>query len=373
MSKMSSTSLHDYGWTPAFQEALSAARAASSSNSLSADLAPGRVILHQRELLALATATGETEAVVAGRLLHRAAGPADLPTAGDWVAYRPGPPPVRIEAVLPRRSRLTRKAAGRRTDEQVVAANVDVALIVMGLDGDYNPRRLERFLVLAWDSGATPVVVLHKADLLSPEEAQARRTEIESQALGVPVHLVSSTEGHGLEALTPHLHGPDGPRTAALLGSSGVGKSTLINRLAGQELLATSAVREGDDRGRHTTTHRQLVRLPGGGLLIDNPGVREVGLWTDAEGLAGTFGDLERLGRRCRFRDCTHQEEPGCAVRAAVESGELPAARLESYHHLQRELHYLEVRRDESARAVERKKWRVIHKAARKHRPRSLD
>lgn len=356
---MCPTSLEDYGWTEDF--------------AAPDELAPGRVILHRRETLTLATATGETDAVVAGRLLHKATGPGDLPTAGDWVAYRPGPPPVRIEAVLPRRSRITRKAAGRRSDEQVVAANVDVALIVMGLDGDYNPRRLERFLVLAWDSGATPVVVLNKADLLSPEEAEERLAAIEAQAIGVPVHLVSAAEGRGLEALTSHLQGPEGPRTAALLGSSGVGKSTLINHLAGCELLATRAVREGDDRGQHTTTHRQLVRLPGGGLLIDNPGIREVGLWSDGEGLTGTFRDIDALAERCRFRDCRHQGEPGCAVETAVAAGELAAERLESYRGLQRELRYLELRRDESARAVERKKWRAIHKANRKHRPRSMD
>lgn len=366
---MSSTGLQDHGWTSFFDSGFSAL----SSQGAPGELAPGRVILHRRELLALATEDGELDAVVAGRLLHKAAGPGDLPAVGDWVAYRPGTPPVRIEALVPRRSRLTRKAAGRRSDEQVVAANVDVALVVMGLDGDYNPRRLERFLVLAWDGGATPVVALNKCDLLSPEEAEERRAEIEGQSLGVPVHLVSAAEGRGLTGLEPHFHGPDGPRTVALLGSSGVGKSTLINRLAGRELLATAEVRASDDRGRHTTTHRQLVRLPGGGLLIDSPGVREVGLWSDGDGLAGTFRDVEDLAERCRFRDCRHDGEPGCAVEAAVAAGELPAERLESYHRLQREQRYLEQRRDESARSVERKKWRAIHKAARKHRPRSME
>lgn len=365
---MCPTSLEDHGWTDTFARHF----ADLSSQGAPGELAPGRVILHRRDALTLATETGETDAVVAGRLLHKATGPSDLPTAGDWVAYRPGTPPVRVEAVLPRRSRITRKAAGRRSDEQVVAANVDVALIVMGLDGDYNPRRLERFLVLAWDSGATPVVLLNKADLLSPEESEERLTEIEAQAMGVPVHLVSAAAGQGLETLAPHLHGPEGPRTAALLGSSGVGKSTIINRLVGRELLATRAVREGDDRGQHTTTHRQLVRLPGGGLLIDNPGIREVGLWSDGEGLTGAFRDIDELAQRCRFGDCGHQGEPGCTVEAAVEAGELDSERLESFHGLQRELRYLELRRDESARAVERKKWRVIHKAARKHRPRSM-
>lgn len=371
---MSSTSLQrfdlqDYGWTFFFESGF----AELASRTASGELAPGRVILHRRELLVLATEDGELDAVVAGRLLHRASGPQDLPAVGDWVAYRMGPPPVRIEALLPRRSRLTRKAAGRRSDEQVVAANVDVALVVMGLDGDYNPRRLERFLVLAWDGGATPVVALNKSDLLSPEEAEERRAEIEAQTPGVPVYLVSAAEGRGLQELEDHFHGADGPRTVALLGSSGVGKSTLINRLAGREILATAAVRESDDRGKHTTTHRQLVRLSGGGLLIDSPGVREVGLSSDGDGVAAAFGEVEELAQQCRFRDCRHGGEPGCAVEAAVAAGEVPAERLESYRRLQREQRYLEQRRDESARSVERKKWRVIHKAARKHRPRSME
>ncbi|MEM9598692.1 MAG: GTPase RsgA, partial [Acidobacteriota bacterium] len=235
---------------------------------------PARVISASREVYRVQTPSGERPARASGRL--RAAG--ELPAIGDWVAVDGDDGEARIHAVLPRRTRLSRKVAGGRTEEQVVAANVDVVFLVMGLDGDFNLRRLERFAVMAWASGAEPVVLLTKADLA--DDVPRRLHQAGAAAPGMPVYAVSALAGEGLDAVRAHL-APG--RTVALIGSSGVGKSTLVNRLCGEEVMLTSAVRVGDDRGRHTTTHRQLMRLPGGGLLIDTPGVREIQLWVDGD------------------------------------------------------------------------------------------
>ena len=347
----------DEGWRPAWE-------------SLTLDgVAPARVIAVHRDALAVWTTEGERAAEVSGHLRHHSTAEGDLPAVGDWVAVRlsPGEGPALVQAVLPRRTRLARKAAGTLTVEQVVAANVDVVLVVGGLDGDYNPRRLERALVLASEGGATPAVVLNKADLLPPEEVAARVRATEEVAPGVLVVPVSASTGAGLDAIAPLLR-PG--RTAALLGSSGVGKSTLVNRLLGEERQRTSAVREHDGRGRHTTSHRELLRLPSGALIIDTPGLRELQLWAAPEALEGTFADLEAIAAGCRFADCGHAEEPGCAVTAAVAQGALAPARLASYHKLQRELRHLELRQDERGRSEQKQRWRAMHKAARKHRPR---
>ena len=242
---------------------------------------------------------------------------------------------------------------------------MDTVFLVAGLDGDFNPRRVERALVLAWESGAEPVIVLNKADLAV--DVEARRREMESAAAGVPVLVISAREGSGLDALSPYLAAG---RTVALLGSSGVGKSTIANRLLGDELLRTSAVREHDQRGRHTTTHRELLLLPGGAILLDTPGLREIQLWAGDEGLAAAFSDVSALASRCRFRDCRHQGEPGCAVQAAVGSGTLAEARLASHHKLERELRHRRLQADAGLQQAEKARWKAIHKAARKHRPR---
>jgi ribosome biogenesis GTPase len=324
-------------------------------------LEPGRVAVEHRGALVLLTGEGEIWAGIPGRLRHRAASPIDLPAVGDWVAYRRGGPDDRavIEAVLPRRTAFVRKTAGFEAVEQVVAANVDVVFCVTSLVDDLNARRLERYLTLAWESGAEPVVVLTKADLCTKIDAAV--AHVSGVTFGVPMHVVSAVTGDGVGELAAHIAGG---RTATLVGSSGVGKSTLVNRLCGAERLATAAVRP-DGRGRHTTTHRELVALADGGCLIDTPGMRELVLWDAEEGLDRAFEDLDDLAQRCRFRDCEHRTEPGCAVREAIRTGALDAARLESFRHLQRELRYLEIRHDARARSEERKRWQAAGKEGR--------
>jgi ribosome biogenesis GTPase / thiamine phosphate phosphatase len=324
-------------------------------------LAPGRVAVEHRGALVLLTGEGEVWAGIPGRLRHRAASPLDLPAVGDWVAYRRGAQDDRavVEAVMPRRTAFVRKTAGFESVEQVVAANVDVVFCVTSLVDDLNARRLERYLTLSWESGAEPVVVLTKADLCA--DVAGAVAEVSGVTFGVPMHAVSAVTGEGVGELAAHLAGG---RTAALVGSSGVGKSTLVNRLCGSERLATAAVRS-DGRGRHTTTHRELVALDAGGCLIDTPGMRELVLWDAEEGLDRAFEDVDELAVGCRFNDCEHRTEPGCAVREAISSGALDAARLDSYRHLQRELRYLEVRHDARARSEERKRWMAAGKIGR--------
>ena len=299
-------------------------------------LVPARVAVRHHGPCVLLAEQGALGGVPAGRLDEDA-----LPAVGDWVAARPLPGERKavIEAVLPRRSAFVRKEPWRRAAEQVLAANVDVAFLVAALGRDLSLRRLERYLMLAQESGAAPVVVLTKADL-SPDPGLAR-AEVASIASGVPVHITSSVTGEGLDAvraaLTP-------ATTGVLLGSSGVGKSTLANRLLGRAHFRTRALRR-DDRGRHTTTRRELVVLPGGGLLLDTPGLRELQLWGGEDALARAFDDVVRLAEGCRFRDCAHTVEPGCAVLEAVDSGLLPPERLASFRKLQRELRAVEGRR----------------------------
>jgi len=267
--------------------------------------------------------------------------------------------------VLPRRGALVRLAAGSGHRSQVLAANVDLVLLLCGLDGDFNPRRVERALVAVAESGARPVVVLNKADAC--DALDERRRDMEAAAPGVPVLAISALTGAGVEPLAALITAGS---TVVLLGSSGVGKSTLANRLLGQETQATAEVRAHDSRGRHTTTHRALFVLPGGGVLIDTPGLRELRLLAEPEAASQAFTDLESLAAGCRFADCGHAREPGCAVRAAVEEGALDAARLASYRKLQAELRHLERRGDPRAMSAEKQRWKAIHKAARHRRPR---
>lgn len=306
------------------------------------DTVPARVAIEFNHIYRVITADGELQAQLAGRLRHQALGRYALPAVGDWVAVRrnPGEDTAVIEGVLPRRSKFSRRAAGELTEEQVVAANIDTVFLVSALDHEFNPRRVERYLLLAAHSGATPVVILNKADIAGPHVADAVELIGES-ARGVAVLALSAKTGEGLDALQPYL---GAGQTVALLGSSGVGKSSIINTLAGEEVLRTRAVRASDSRGRHTSTHRQMVRLPGGALLIDTPGMRELQLWDVGESVQETFDDIAEIAAGCRFRDCRHRQEPGCAVKAAVAAETLPAARLEAYLKLEAEREAFEAR-----------------------------
>jgi ribosome biogenesis GTPase len=323
-------------------------------------LHPARVAIEFNHIYRLYTDGGEVLAQHAGRFRVTAEHRHELSAVGDWVAarVRTDEPTATIEAVLPRRSRFSRKAAGDLTEEQVVAANIDVVFLVMALDRDYNPRRLERYLVLAHESGATPVVLLSKADLAA--DVAERVAEVTQLSPGTAVHAISAPAGQGLDVVRASL-GPG--RTGALLGSSGVGKSTLLNALVGTEVMKTQEVRAADSRGRHTTRHRHLIVLPGQGLLIDTPGMRELQLWDVTDALKDTFEDVEALAPDCHFTNCRHLEEPRCAVKAAVDEGRLAPARLESYRKLQEELRSLDGKKDVRARIEERGRSKVIGKA----------
>jgi len=328
------------------------------------DVRPGRVLIEFNYIYRVWCGGGEIDAVRSGRLTHRATSRGDLPAVGDWVVVRKLADENRgaIIAVLPRRSWFSRRMAGHVTDEQVVAANVDVVFIVMALDDDFSPRRLERYLLLARESGASPVILLTKPDVCV--DVPARVAEIAALAGDVPVHVVSPKFDQGLDRVAEHV--PAG-KTGALLGSSGVGKSTIINRLVGREVQKTRDIRESDSKGRHTTTHRQLVFLPNGGFLIDTPGMRELQLWDVGEAVKETFDDIEALALECRFSDCRHRDEPRCAVKTAVEEGRLSASRLESYVKLQDELEHLARQQDQRAQIEQKRRGKIGAKALRQH------
>ena len=339
---MSQHDLGGLGWTPQLAE------------HLEPHQAPARVVAQHRGQLVVRTGHGDLRVRLPGRFRHEGVDVA----VGDWVAIADDSV---VQAVLPRRSAIVRNAAGLATEAQVLAANVDLAFVVTSLGPDLEPRRLERYLVSIWESGAAPEIVLTKADRM--DDPWGLVAAVEAVALGVPVHVVSGLTGRGCNALRARIQPGT---TAVLVGSSGVGKSTLINRWAGQEVMATKETRDDDDEGRHTTTHRQLLALPGGGCVIDTPGLRELQLWDVGEAaVEGAFSDVEELAADCRFGDCSHTNEPGCAVQAALESGALPWARFESWRKLQRELRAIAIRHDARLRREERKRWHQVTREAR--------
>lgn len=330
------------GWDDGFQEAFTTYAAQG--------LTPARVAAEHRGAYVLRGEMGDFHGIARGRLRDQALLSSGLPAVGDWVAaHAENGGRAVIEAVLPRRTSVTRKMAFAEADEQVLVANVDTLFVVSDLVQDLSPRRLERYVAVAYESGAEPVVVLTKLDLCTDRSAIAAA---EAVAIGVPVLAVSNVTGEGIDELEGFLRPA---RTVALIGSSGVGKSTLINRLADDELFATADVRR-DGRGRHTTRHRELISLPGGALLVDTPGLRELQLW-DGD-LDGAFADLIGLAAGCRFSDCSHESEPGCAVRAAIVAGELDPARLASYRKLERELESVEARRSRRVSAMRKRRWK---------------
>ena len=327
------------GWTPELAE------------NLPPGLVPGRVVAAHRAAFDVQTADGPVRTRLPGRLVHEHVDVA----VGDWIGLGEG----LIRDVLPRRSAIVRQAAGRTSDAQTLAANVDIAFVVTSLGPDLEPRRIERYLVTIWESGAVPEVVLTKADRL--EDPWAQVPAVEAVALGVPVHVVSAVTGLGCDQLRARLQPGV---TAVLLGSSGVGKSTLVNRFVGSERMAVEETRVDDDEGRHTTAHRELIELPGGGMVIDTPGIRELQLW-DGGGIDEAFADVEALAAGCRFNDCSHATEPGCAVNAALASGELATERFGSWVKLQRELRAIAIRADARLRREEKRKWQLRTREAR--------
>jgi ribosome biogenesis GTPase len=353
--------LEDFGWDPYFQRQFQALRIPDS--------VPARVVSESKGSFQVCGQYGESTAKISGRMYYRGDENEAYPSVGDWVVVKPVPNERKatIHAILPRKTKFSRKAAGERTQEQIVSANVDTVFVVSGLDGgrNLNLRRIERYLTLAQNSGATPVIVLNKVDLCL--DANVHINSVAAIAPGISIHSISATRRTGLDVLRKYLTRGS---TVAFLGSSGVGKSAIINALLGAPRQETGEVRPDDRMGRHTTTKRELILLPDGGIVIDTPGMREIQLWAGEEDLRGAFQDIEVLARQCRFTDCSHRSESGCAVGVAIERGNLDPARLDSYRKLQNELNYLASREDGSTRQYEKLKYKKIAKLSKELRNR---
>ena len=350
--------LTDLGWSHFFQQQI-----AETEQTLS----PARVSRQDINQYHLLSEQGALTGTLPGRFRNQSYSKADLPAVGDWVLVSKADGAkqgqVQIERLLDRKSKFSRKEAGDVNDEQVIAANIDTVLLVNGLDDDFNPNRIERYLLMSWDSGALPVILLNKADLHSDVDDYVE--QLKTIAKGVPIHVISAKDELGIDPVKAYLI-PG--QTCTLLGSSGAGKSTIINALLGYERFETGKVRETDSKGRHTTTFRELVVAPNGGLIIDTPGMRELQFWGESTSLEQSFEDVEALARQCKFRDCGHESEPGCAITAALRDGELEEERLTRYFKLQREIAHLERQEDAAARA-KRKQGRKTFAKLIKNRP----
>ena len=358
--------LKQYGWNDFFGEKF--------SEYADRGFSAGRVAVEHKSQYVLYTELGELTGEISGKMHFNSGDKEDYPAVGDWVVIRPviNDKKAIIEHVLPRRNKFSRKAAGVKTDEQIVASNIDYVFIMSSLNQDINLRRIERYLTLAWENEITPVIILSKADVfnLTRNSVSAYKSldevvvEVENISSNTKIHVISAAENTGIDELNQYF---EGNKTAAVIGSSGVGKSTLINRLTDRTKMKVSDISLYKDKGRHTTSHRELILLPAGGLIIDTPGMRELQMWEGGEGVTETFPEIEKLINECKFSDCKHDTEPGCAIKAAIRSGEIDEDRYSSYLKLQREVSYFERRQNKKAALEEKKKWKKLSNDAKKH------
>ncbi len=362
MHNIERSTLEQYGWNDQIKTHMEQIRAQFSEGEL---LVPGRIIAHTRGKVLARTGSGELWCTVSGRLARSMSDDGFNYCAGDWVALEPYPDGcgASIKAILPRFSLLERHAAGRESKSQALASNIDYVCLVMGLDRNFSPARMERLITIAYDSGAVPVVILNKADLVENPGEYAER--IDAVAPGTSIHTVSAETGTGIDEIRSFLTPGS---TAVLVGSSGVGKSTILNTVAREKLREVREVRSSDDRGRHTTSLRELFLLPSGGCLIDTPGLREVGLWNESDGLNDAFAEVTALADKCKFNDCAHHSEPGCAVKNALETGNLSPERYQSYLKLKREIEYVKSRENDRIRREREKRYKEIGKLQRKYK-----